>query len=262
MVMIDIKNYGRGLNIWRGFKELKIRYEDILRQYNENTIQTKNEIDRIYNEVVNEIKRIDLLKSVGLKIHINKYAANMKYIGVDFNEDMSLKKESIGRLKLNNKNYNNFFAFLSFNNKNTIQRMLYMTFRLKKIDRKIRSFESKVEDIIYQREIIINNKIEVKEEIVRLRKSIESLLKYISKIERKFEIHKNSILLCEKADETINEDKSKILECKELQLYDSLIEILKDVIQNKYVSWDNYINEGKEIINKIDKLKKEIDELI
>ena len=39
-------------------------------------------------------------------------------------------------------------------------------------------------------------------------------------------------------------------------------EILKDVIQNKYVSWDNYINEGKEIINKIDKLKKEIDELI
>ena len=262
MVMIDIKyikNYGRGLNIWRGFKELKIRYEDILRQYNENTIQTKNEIDRIYNEVVNEIKRIDLLKSVGLKIHINKYAANMKYIGVDFNEDMSLKKESIGRLKLNNKNYNNFFAFLSFNNKNTIQRMLYMTFRLKKIDRKIRSFESKVEDIIYQREIIINNKIEVKEETVRLRKSIESLLKYISKIEREFEIHKNSIVICGQADETINEDKSKMLEYKVLQLYNSLIEILKDIIQNKYVSWDNGIGEGKEIINKIDDLKKKMD---
>ena len=48
--------------MWTAFNSLKERYEEILKRYNDNTVKTESEIEDIYKEVVNDIKRINLLK--------------------------------------------------------------------------------------------------------------------------------------------------------------------------------------------------------
>ena len=133
--------------MWTAFNSLKERYEEILKRYNDNTIKIESEIEDIYKEVVNDIKRINLLKLTGLKIHINKYLKNMKYLEVDINESISLKEESIERAELIKTEYPNFFSFLGFSSKNPIQKILYITFRVKKVEQEVINFEKEIDNI-------------------------------------------------------------------------------------------------------------------
>lgn len=133
--------------MWTAFNSLKERYEDILKRYNDNTVKTESEIEDIYKEVVNDIKRINLLKLTGLKININKYLKNMKYLEVDINESISLKEESIERAELIKTEYPNFFSFLGFSSKNPIQKILYITFRVKKVEQEVINFEKEIDNI-------------------------------------------------------------------------------------------------------------------
>ena len=92
--------YGMGVEMWRDFRDLKERYEELLEKYDDNTVKTENEIEDTYKEIINEIKKINLLKMTGLKIHINKYFKNMKYLEIDLKEDISVKEESVVKAEL------------------------------------------------------------------------------------------------------------------------------------------------------------------
>ncbi|SCJ38044.1 Uncharacterised protein [uncultured Clostridium sp.] len=246
--------YGRGVDMWGEFKTLKEKYEDILKRYNDNTIKTENEIEDIYKEVLNEIKKVNLLKLTGLKIHINKYFKNMKYLEVELNESISLKEESIERAELINTEYPDFLSFLGFSSKNPIQKMLYMTFRVKKVEDEVINFEKEIDDIIYRRELLVIYNRLVRDEVRELRKSIEDLLKYIDKIEGQFTVYKKDILLSKEADGSFSKKKLS-WECGMVfYRYNEFIEILMEVIKNKYSSLENEISKGKEIISRIDNL--------
>lgn len=237
-----------------GFRFFKERYEDILKRYNDNTVKTEKEIEDIYKEVINEIKKVNLLKLTGLRIHINKYFKNMKYLEVDVNESISLKEEFIERAELINTEYPDFFSFLGFSSKNPIQKMLYMTFRVKKVEDEVINFEKEIDDIIYRRELLVIYNRLVRDEVRELRKSIEDLLKYIDKIEGQFTVYKKEILLSKEKDGSFN-NKKLSWECGIIfYRYNEFIEILMEVIKNKYSSLENEISKGKEIISRIDNL--------
>ena len=240
--------------MWTAFNSLKERYEEILKRYNDNTIKTESEIEDIYKEVVNDIKRINLLKLTGLRIHVNKYFKNMKYLKVDINESISLKEESIERAELIKNEYPNFFSFLGFSSKNPIQKILYMTFRIKKVEDEVINFEKEIDDIIYRREVLVIYNRLMRDEVKELRKSIEDLLKYIDKIEGQFTVYKNEILLYKEPDGTFNKKKLS-WECGMVfYRYNEFIELLMEVIKSKYSSLENEISKGKEIISRIDNL--------
>lgn len=240
--------------MWTAFNSLKERYEEILKRYNDNTIKIESEIEDIYKEVVNDIKRINLLKLTGLKIHINKYLKNMKYLEVDINESISLKEESIERAELIKTEYPNFFSFLGFSSKNSIQKILYMTFRIKKVEDEVINFGKEVDDIIYRRELLVIYNRLMRDEVRELRKSIEELLKYIDKIEGQFTIYKEDILLSKEKDGSFNKKKIS-WECGMVfYRYSEFIEILMEVIKSRYSSLENEISKGKEIISRIDNL--------
>ncbi|MBC5628740.1 hypothetical protein H8S20_07545 [Clostridium sp. NSJ-6] len=240
--------------MWREFKSLKERYEESLKRYDDNTVETESEIEDIYKEVVNEIKRINLLKLTGLRIHINRYLKNMKYLEMELNGTISVKEESIERAELIKTEYPNFFSFLGFNSKNLIQKMLYMSFKIKKVEDEVINFEKEIDDIIYRREVLVIYNRLMRDEVKELRKSIEYLLKYIDKIEGQFTVYKNEILLSKEADGTFNKKKLS-WECGMVfYRYNEFIELLMEVIKSKYSSLENEISKGKEIISRIDNL--------
>ncbi len=240
--------------MWREFKSLKERYEEILRRYNDNIVKTESEIEDIYKEVVNEIKRINLLKLTGLRIHINKYFKNMKYLEIDINESISLKEESIAKSELINNEYPDFSVFLDFSSKNTIQKILYMIFRVKKIEQEVINFEKEIDNIIYRRQLLVIYNRLIRDEVKELRKSIEKVIKYIDEIEGQFTVYKKDILLSKEKDGSFNKKKLSWESGMVFYQYNKIIELLMEVIKNKYSFLENEISKRKEIINRIDNL--------
>lgn len=246
--------YGMGVEMWRDFRDLQERYEELLKKYDDNTVKTENEIEDTYKEIINEIKKINLLKMTGLKIHINKYFKNMKYLEIDLNEAISVKEESVVKAELIKNEYPNFFSFLGFSSKNIIQKILYVIFRFKKIEVDIINLEREIDNIVYRRELlVIYNRLMI-DEVKELRKSIESLLKYIDKIEGQFTECKKDILLSKELDGTFNNKKLSWEAGMVFYRYNEFIEILMEVISSKYSSLENEISKGKEVISRIDNL--------
>ena len=240
--------------MWRDFRDLKERYEELLEKYDDNTVKTENEIEDTYKEIINEIKKINLLKMTGLKIHINKYFKNMKYLEIDLKEDISVKEETVVKAELIKNEYPNFFSFLGFSSKNIIQKILYVIFRFKKIEVDIINFEREIDNIVYRRELlVIYNRLMI-DEVKELRKSIESLLKYIDKIEGQFTEFKKEILLSKEPDGSFNKKKLSWEDGMVFYRYNEFIEILMEVISSKYSSLENEISKGKEVISRIDNL--------
>lgn len=233
---------------------MKERYEEILKRYNDNTVKTESEIEDIYKEVVNEIKRINLLKLTGLRIHINKYFKNMKYLEIDINESISLKEESIAKPELINNEYPDFSVFLDFSSKNTIQKILYMIFRVKKIEQEVINFEKEIDNIIYRRQLLVIYNRLIRDEVKELRKSIEKVIKYIDEIEGQFTVYKKDILLSKEKDGSFNKKKLSWESGMVFYRYNEFIELLMEVIKNKYSFLENEISKGKEIISRIDNL--------
>ena len=240
--------------MWKEFRDLRERYEGILTKYYANTLNTENEIEDIYKEAVNEIKKINLLKLTGLKFHINKYFKNMNYLEVDLNEDISVNEESVSRAELISNEYPNFFSFLGFSSKNIIQQILCMTFRVKKLEEEVVNFENEIDDIIYRRELMVIYSKLMRDEAKELREYIENLLKYIDDIESKFTEYKDDILLSKEVDGTFNKKKLSWESGIVFYRYNQFIDILMEVIKSKYTSLENEISKGKEIISKIDNL--------
>ncbi|MBM6862087.1 hypothetical protein H9X78_16865, partial [Clostridium saudiense] len=109
-------------------------------------------------------------------------------------------------------------------------KILYVIFRVKKIEVDIINLEREIDNIVYRRELlVIYNRLMI-DEVKELRKSIESLLKYIDKIEGKFTECKKEILLSKEPDGTFNKKKLSWEAGMVFHRYNEFIEILMEVI--------------------------------
>lgn len=238
------------------FKAFKERYEEVLKRYNDNTIKIEGEIEGIYKDAINEIKKINLLKMTGLRIHISKYLKNMEYLEATLNkanltEALTVNEENIIKADLIKKEYPNFFDFLGFNSKNIVQKILYMALREKKIKDEVIGFEKEIDDIIYRRELlVIYNKL-MRDQVKDLRGAIENLLKYIDYMQGQFAIYKKDILLSKNPDGSFNNKKLTWEAGIIFYRYNEAIELLIEVIRDKYAFLENETSKGKDIIRKI-----------
>lgn len=218
-------NFLTNVNYISEFNDTKAYYEQKVNEYITEMIRIKNDAEMVNTHLKKQVKKINLLKSIGVKTCINKYMLNMKYLKIKCDENKKVDEYKLVEVNIKPINFKSFEEFITFDRKNIIQRAASMMFRRKVINEKITEWEKQTNDLIIKNQVLILEQYNLLENLYNKRLQIKGVIEQISEIEGEFTEKKDRI------EQAIRKKYSKE-KAPELLILENYTELINSIIND------------------------------